>query len=192
MIRTNKELFDYIIRLNHSDSDELFSEHVYNPSQLILVQEKKVFSVSIIKSGIVKCYVATDTGKTFIQEFFGTGELFGEIEIIDNSYSLSTIEAITEVVVYNINKDNFLKLLTKDKEFNLLLLKALTAKLKYKAIRHAYNQSHTVESNLSRLRKDFPELELVIPKQDIAAYLGITLRGLNRAIKNLKENNNSV
>lgn len=188
MIRTNKELFEAIFQLNQFGAAELFSTASYAAGEEILIQGKKVFNVYIIKSGITKCFLCTDTGKTFIQEFFGEGEMFGEIEAIDNSYSSCTIQAVTEVIVYQIKTANFLQLLQENKHFNSVLIKALTAKLKYKAIRHSYNQSHTIEENLLRLKTTFPELEKVISKRDIAAYLGITLRALNRTIKTLNDN----
>lgn len=185
MIRTNKELFNYIIELARSGLSNSFTEQQYAPKQNILIEGKNVFSVYILKSGVVKCYLTTDTGNTFIQEFFGEGELFGELELMDETCSYCTIEAVDEVTVYKIQKSDFLKLLDEDKKLNRLFIKALIIKLKYKATRHSYNQSHTIEDKLLRLKMNFPELEKVISKQDIADYLGITLRALNRTIKTM-------
>lgn len=190
MIRTNKELFSYITKLFHSGSASSFSEHHFAPLEDILIEGKNVYSVYILKSGIVKCYLTTDNGSTFIQEFFGEGELFGELELMDDSYSYCTIKAMDEVTVYKIQKSDFLKLLNQDKKFNRLFINALISKLKYKATRHSYNQSHTIEDKLARLKMKFPELEKVISKQDIADYLGITLRALNRTIKTMAEGKN--
>lgn len=185
MIRTNKELFNYITHLVASGAAHSFTEHHFAPEQEILIEGKNVFSVYIMKSGIVKCYLTTDTGSNFIQEFFGEGELFGEIELLDNSFSYCTIQAIDHVAVYKIQKSDFLQLLEQDTKFNRLFIGALISKLKYKATRHSYNQSHGIEDKLTRLKLKFPELEKVISKQDIADYLGITLRALNRTIKTM-------
>lgn len=191
MIRTNKELFGYITKLFQSGSASSFIEHHFAPMEDILIEGKNVYSVYILKSGIVKCYLTTDTGNTFIQEFFGEGELFGELELMDDSYSYCTIKAMDEVTVYKIQKSDFLKLLNQDKKFNRLFINALISKLKYKATRHSYNQSHTIEDKLTRLKMKFPELEKVISKQDIADYLGITLRALNRTMKTMSEGKDS-
>lgn len=190
MIRTNKELYGYITKLINSGSANSFSEHHFAPLEDILIEGKNVYSVYILKSGIVKCYLTTDTGNTFIQEFFGEGELFGELELMDDSYSYCTIKAMDEVTVYKIQKSDFLKLLNQDKKFNRLFINALISKLKYKATRHSYNQSHTIEDKLTRLKMKFPELEKVISKQDIADYLGITLRALNRTMKTMSDGKN--
>ena len=191
MIRTNKELFNYITKLIESGSASSFSEHHFAPLEDILIEGKNVFSVYILKSGIVKCYLTTDTGNTFIQEFFGEGELFGELELMDDSYSYCTIKALDNVTVYKIQKSDFLQLLNQDEKFNKLFINALISKLKYKATRHSYNQSHTIEDKLTRLKMKFPEMEKVISKRDIADYLGITLRALNRTMKTVSEGKNS-
>lgn len=185
MIRTNKAFFNYITHLVLSENTHLFTLLTFKPTQQILVEGKNVFSIYIMKSGMVKCYLSTDTGSTFIQEFFGQGELFGEIELLDDIASYCTIEAIDEVAVYSIQKKDFLQLLDTDKKFNQLFIAALISKLKYKATRHSYNQSHVLEDKLMRLKMKFPDLEQVISKQDIADYLGITLRALNRTLKAL-------
>lgn len=185
MIRTNKELFNYITHLILSESTDLFSEQQFAPSQQILVEGKNVFSIYIMKSGMVKCYLSTDTGGTFIQEFFAEGEIFGEIELLDECSSYCTIEAIDHVTVYKITKSDFIQLLEDDKKLNHLFIAALISKLKYKATRHSYNQSHILEDKLTRLKLKFPDLEKVLSKQDIADYLGITLRALNRTIKTM-------
>jgi len=185
MIRHNKELFDYIAEISRPGALQHFTACSFAPGAHILTEGKKVFSVYIIKSGFVKCYFHTENGGTFIQEFFGEGELFGEIELLDDTASYCTVEAIAQVDLYKISKQDFLLLLEKDAKLNRLFIKTLITKLKYKASRHSYNQLHTIPEKLDRLKSRMPDLTEVIPKQDIADYLGITLRALNRAIKGM-------
>ena len=185
MIRTNEALFTYVTRLFRSVATHKIDEQHFAPGQKILTEGKNVYAVYILKSGIVKSYLTTDTGNTFIQEFFGEGELFGELELMDETPAFCTVEAIDAVSVYKISKSDFLVMLDEDQKLNKLFMRGLVSKLKYKATRHSYNQSHTIEDKLSRLKMKLPALEQVISKQDIADYLGITLRALNRSIRNL-------
>ncbi len=182
MIRTNRELLDYV-RKNH-DLDTI-SEQTYSPFQTIIEQGKRVNSVYIVKSGIAKCFLTEENGNDFVEEFFGEGEIVGEIEIINNHISVCEISAITQLSVYKISGITFKHLLDTNKLFNQLILKALSAKIRYKASRHAHNQLHDVEANLLRLQKEFPEMFDKIPKLDIANYLGVTLRSLNRVLLKL-------
>lgn len=186
MLRINKELLDFLVALHHSDTEGNIIEQTFQPKSQILLENKHVFSVYIIKNGIAKCYLTEDTGTDFIQEFFGEGWIFGEIEAIRDEQSFCSIDAISEVIVYKISKDFFNTLLKTNEDFNRLILKTLANKIYHKAIRHSYNQSHPVESKLLRLKDDFAELASLISKQEIANYLGITIRSLNRTLKELK------
>ncbi|MEA5427785.1 Crp/Fnr family transcriptional regulator [Arcicella lustrica] len=186
MLRINKELLNFLVALYHSDTEGNIIEQTFQPKSQILQENKQVFSVYIIKSGIAKCYLTEDTGDDFIQEFFGEGWIFGEIEVIRDELSFCSIDAISELVVYKISRDFFNKLLSTNEAFNRLILKILANKIYFKAIRHSYNQSHPVESKLLRLKDDFADLANLISKQEIANYLGITIRSLNRTLKELK------
>ncbi|MBC9798506.1 Crp/Fnr family transcriptional regulator [Sinomicrobium weinanense] len=182
MIRINRELLQYITELQDSG----ITCETYGPGEEIIGQKKRVLSVRIVKSGIVKCYLTEDNGNDFIQEFFGEGEIFGEIEVLNGNPSFCALETITDTEVCKIPGDRFGELLQTDKKFNELILKALASKVHYTAIRHSYHQSHAIEDNLLRLKKQFPRLIDVIAKRDIANYLGVTLRSLNRTINGMR------
>lgn len=187
MIRRNEALLNYITRLFQSENNEAIIRDVCCPKQIILEQRRNVYNAYIISSGIAKCYQTEDTGKDFIQEFFGAGEIFGEIELFNQDISFCSIEAITELIIYKIPKDYFKLLIEKDKVFNRLILTTLAAKIKDAALRHSYNQSHPIKNNLLRLQEQFPDLIEIISKKDIANYLGITERSLNRTLSELKK-----
>ncbi|WP_026998116.1 Crp/Fnr family transcriptional regulator [Flectobacillus major] len=186
MIRINKELLHCVSTLYQSCTDSPIVEQTFEPKNLIIQEQKKVFSVYIIKSGIAKCYLTEDTGIDFIQEFFSEGEIFGEIEAIRDEISFCSVEALSQLVVYKIPTAYFQHLLKQNPEFNQLILKALSNKVYYKAIRHSYNQSHTVEAKLLRLKDYLSDFTHLISKQEIANYLGITTRSLNRTLNELK------
>ena len=185
MIRVNSTFLDYVQRLNQGIHKTLIQENEVEPGEVILAQRTKVFSVFIVKSGLAKCYLTEDTGADFIQEFFGEGEVFGELEILNNDFSFCTIQAVSKVSYFKINKIDFLKLLKEDPAFNMLVLQLMATKIRYTALRHSYNQSHALEDKVKRLIKEYPNLLNTISKKDIANYLGITLRSLNRVLKGI-------
>ncbi|MDR6562439.1 MULTISPECIES: Crp/Fnr family transcriptional regulator [unclassified Arcicella] len=186
MIRINKELLNYVNHLYQLGTEGNIIEQTFEPTEQIIKSGQNVFSVYVIKSGMAKCYLTEDTGNDFIQEFFAEGEIFGEIEAIREDISFCTIEASSPLVLYKIPLAYFNELLLKNNVFNRLILKALANKINYKAIRHSYNQSHPVESKLLRLKANFPDFNKLLPKQEIANYLGITVRSLNRTLNDLK------
>lgn len=187
MIRTNKEFSDYLVEFNRREPNNGIAEITFNPSEKIIEQRRNVHSVFIIKSGIAKCYLTEDTGKDFIQGFFGEGQIFGELELLNINLSFCAIEAITEMVVFKIPSSRFYDLLENNNKFNRQVLKLLASKIRFSSLRHSYQQSHPSINNYLRLREMFPELTEKISKRDIANYLGITERSLNRTLNALKE-----
>ena len=188
MIRTNKEFLDLIQSLQEDSAyKNLITVHSFKPGDVILEQNSRVVDIYMVKQGITKCYLTEDTGKDFVQEFFGPGEVFGEVEIFSENHSFCSIEAITEGSLFKISHTDFAELLDKNKALNWLMLKSLASKVKYKAIRHSFNQSHITETNLKRLELEDQNIYNLIQKKDLANYLGVTERNLNRAINSLKE-----
>ena len=110
MIRVNKELLDFVSEFYGLETNDLISEQTFSPKKIVIEQGAEVKFVHIIKSGIAKCNLSNENGTDFIQEFFGAGEIFGEIEMFNNDESFCSVEAITNLVLYKISMKNFYKL----------------------------------------------------------------------------------
>lgn len=186
MIRTNPDLLAYVSKLERNAANSICSE-TYKAKQLILEQHRRYTKVFIIKKGIVKCYLSDENGKEFIQEFLGQGMEFGELEVFNQKATICSVAAVSDLHVYSLSRSFFENLLEKDTKFNKLVMRSLADKIRYKAPRHSYQQSYPIEENFLRLKKIFPEIIEVLPKQDIANYMGITTRSLNRVLQRLEQ-----
>ena len=187
MIRTNTAFLDFILANQDRYPKSLVQELSIEKGHKLIRQRSLVNAVSIINEGIAKCYLYQDDGTDFILEFFGPGEVVGEIEMLNNEFSFAAVEALTPMTVLRLTRDRFIELLTKDPIFNNHVLKLLAGKVKYKATRFSFTQTHTLEQTLTKMLEDMPDLLEVISKKDLVSYLGITKRSLNRTLKNLKE-----
>lgn len=185
MIRINKELLDHLMRISR-DNTNIIQEILPKNTRLFRMSERS-HHVFIIREGVVKCFHSQDNGKDFVQEFFSTGEIFGEVEVFTHDPSFSHIETLTELDTFKISHENFRKLFKKDPVFAELITTALAKKIRYTSLRHAYNQSHTAQENLARLIESFPNILDQISKKDIASYLGIEMRSLNRILNSMKD-----
>ena len=185
MIRTDIDFLAYIELLNKKHPSYFLLEN-YNSKEVILEQDKRYLSLYIIKNGITKCYLSDENGKDFIQEFLGEGMEFGELEVFSGNLSFCNIEAISNVTVYKLSHQNYNNLLENDPVFNRLVIKSMATKIAYKAPRHSFQQSYSIEENILKLKISFPNFEEIFSKNDIANYLGITIRSLNRTLNNLK------
>ncbi len=181
MIRTDPNFLTYIETIKHRHPN-YFVQEKYKSKEVILKQDKRYHSLFIIKSGITKCYLSDENGKDFIQEFLGKGMEFGELEVFSGNLSFCSIAAISNVIVYKISHKHYNDLLENDPIFNKLILKSMATKIGYKAPRHSFQQSYSIEENINRMHEIFPNFEQVLSKKDIANYMGITIRSLNRAL----------
>ncbi|WP_396589831.1 Crp/Fnr family transcriptional regulator [Allomuricauda sp. R78024] len=186
MIRINLELARYIKKLYDANEHDI-SEEKFSPKHKIIEQDRRYSKVYFITEGITKCYISDENGKEFIQEFLGEGMEFGELEVFSKKHTICSVETITQLKTLSISHTRFNALLEMDNHFNRLIMKALADKIRYKAPRHSYQHSYPIEDNVIRLKKIFPEFTEVISKKDIANYIGVTTRSLNRALKELKE-----
>lgn len=189
MLRTNQTFLDYLEQLytrqDHKGNIVLKS---FEKGDKILTQNEISTKIMLIKTGITKCYFVEENDKEYIVEFLGKGEIIGEIEVIKNVPCLCSIEAITEVTVYSMSIPYFQSLIKNDLSLNNLLLDVFAERIVNTSSRASYQQLHTTEHTLSQLL-EVKSREMEISKEDMAAYLGITVRSLNRALKELQENN---
>ncbi|WP_300670507.1 Crp/Fnr family transcriptional regulator [Soonwooa sp.] len=186
MIRTNDDFLDFFEHKINSD----FEEKTFAAGDIIIKQDSYIKNILLVKSGLLKCSRFDNDGIEFVQEFFSTGEILGEIEtIISNSETktIAEVQAITEVVCYKISLATFQNLIFENTEFNGLLLKMLANKIRYKALRYSFMQTHTLAQNIAEITKSYPNILSVIHKNDLANYFGVTLRSLNRSLKDFAE-----
>lgn len=150
-------------------------------------QGEKTNFVYIIKEGISKCFITEENGKNYIFEFLGKGEIIGEIEVIKRINCLCNLEAITTLTVFAIPNQFFFDLINENPMFNQILLEELSTRLIQTSSRSSYQQLYSLEHGLTKLLQLQKEEEINISKEDMSAYLGITLRSLNRILKKIND-----
>jgi CRP-like cAMP-binding protein len=181
MIRTNYDLLEFIQELPGIRLQTL------TPGQKLLKQDEKAHHVYFVKQGVAKCYITEDNGKDYILEFFGEGEIIGELEMLHATPILSTVAAVTELEVYRTDSHTFLETLENNKLFNRIILKELATRVRQLAIRVSYQQLYPVEYTLLKVLSLFSNQAIPLSKQDLADYLAISVRSLNRTLKQLRE-----
>lgn len=187
MLRTNQTFLNYLDELHkkQNTSDDILVKS-FSTGDQILVQDHQLSHVMMIKEGIVKCFLAEENGKEYIVEFLGSGEIIGEVELIKNINCLCSIEALNEVTVYAVKIPFFKALIKNDLGLNHLLLESFAERIINTSSRASYQQLYTIEHTLKQLLQMQAKQNIHISKEDMAAYLGITVRSLNRILKDLK------
>jgi len=183
MIRTNHSFLSFIQQLHQSGQhNKEISLKQFPKGSLLLQQGYKATKIFIVEEGITKCYFSEENGKSYILAFLGAGEIAGELEVIKDIDCLCSVEAVTEVRAYVLTVPLIKSLLEKDLLFNQMLLTELAERIINTSSRSSFQQLYSVEHGLKKLLMLQSEQRLVISKEDMAAYLGITLRSLNRLL----------
>ncbi|MEZ2444854.1 Crp/Fnr family transcriptional regulator [Chitinophaga sp. RCC_12] len=190
MLRTNPAFLHFMEQFTASSAEgEAVAIKTFAAGTRLIRQGDTISHVYIIREGITKCYIEEDNGKDYIFEFLGKGEITGDLEGIRKEKCLCNIEAITPVTAYAIPHTLFSWLLVNNTEFNRLMLEELVIRIRQTCIRASYQQLYPVEYALLRLLALEAEQDIVIPKKDMASYLGITIRSFNRTLKELRSKN---
>lgn len=150
---------------------------------LLIGQGSTTTNVFFIRSGIVKCSYAEDNNKEYIFEFLGEGEVLGEIEAICRTPAMSGVRAISDLSVFMLDKTSFLDLLGRHAALNAAILELMAVRLADTAVRSARQQLNPLKHNLARLLDALEKEKLPCTKQELADYLGITVRSLNRLLR---------
>jgi CRP-like cAMP-binding protein len=190
MLRTNLTFLSFIERFyKEHNTDKEIKLRSFNAGFRFIEQGDKIKNIYVIKDGITKCFISEENGKDFIIEFLGKGEVAGELEALKKINCLCNVEAISDVTVYAIPDYFFLQLIERDTEFTKLLLQELSTRIIQTSSRASFQQLYTLEYGLLKLLKLQTDERISISKEDMAAYLGISVRSFNRTLKQLKTKN---
>lgn len=190
MLRTNLEFLSFIEQFYGSNADSNILQKTFKPGHKIIQQGETITYVYLIKDGITKCFISEENGKDYIIEFLGKGEVIGELEALKKINCLCNVEAISEVMVYAIPDYRFFEWIEKNTAFTKILLQELSTRIIQTSTRASYQQLYTLEFGLLKLLQLQHEAQITISKEDMAAYLGISVRSFNRTLKAVMERNN--
>jgi len=153
------------------------------PKQRLISQDQALSNVYIIKSGVIKCYITEENAKDYILDFLGEGEVLGEIEAIRHTRAGCTIEAITPLTVYTISSAQFRHFMETVPAFNAILFELVVTRVSRISEKAARQQLYTLAEILPQLLSALESQQITFTKQDLSEYLGISVRSLNRLLK---------
>lgn len=138
---------------------------------------------------MTKCFITEENGKDYLLEFLGKGELVGEIEFLIKEDNLSSVETLSTVEAFSIDSVLFEKLIQTDREFVNIILKELATRIFRTAKRASFQQIYPLKYSIIKIILALNLTDERISKHDLASYLGISIRVLNRILKELINDN---
>ena len=189
MIKTNHDLLAYVRELFTSGALQSQSKKItFRKGEFLIRQDEPAGDLYILESGIVKCFITEENGRDYLLEFLGEGEITGELELLMQKANLGSVQALTAVEAFRIEKTTFSTLVAENQTFTGFLLRELATRLSRTARRAAYQQIFPLQYALLKVLYLFAESKYELSKQDLADYLAISTRSLNRLLQQMGAN----
>ncbi|MEJ8801746.1 Crp/Fnr family transcriptional regulator [Pontibacter sp. H249] len=164
------------------------AEVQYAPQYQLLKQNTSSHSIFILQSGLVKVVRTTSLGQAYSLGIFDRGEVLGDVEAIMEMPHFGTVETITSCTLWKITPQQFLKMLSQEPDFNLLIHRNVISKLLNTSHKAAIQSTNKLFYSLMIVLREFSKLnELQISKALLAEALGTSTRNLNRLLAQLEE-----
>ncbi|SDK94349.1 cAMP-binding domain of CRP or a regulatory subunit of cAMP-dependent protein kinases [Maridesulfovibrio ferrireducens] len=157
----------------------------------VILQGSAPKNVFIILEGAVKIFHSTLKSSDYLIAIEGPGEILGEVEILTGELYSCSVEAIENVRMAALTKEDYLQWLESDHDFTLLINKIICDRLQKITKRAATHLSYPLEYSVLKLLKllsnDSNSRVLFVSKGEIADYLGTSFRSVSRVLSILYE-----
>ena len=188
------DVLDIFSNMNVSDMDILN----IRKGQLICSKGDEINDMYFLVEGKVKIYTITPDDKRLILRFQKALGIIGDVEYIQGTDVLHTIEASTDCELIKIPFNTVKKTMGEDARFLSFLLDVVTRRFRAKTDAATLNLLYPVEVRLASFllstttdeeRSFYHEEAVGSSLKDIADMIGTSYRHLNRVIKNLCNEN---
>lgn len=159
----------------------------------ILFSPNEIQGLYLIADGKVKVYELTPSGKEYLLRVLNTGDFVGEEALFSAEETYTFAEALTDIKVCFIRRDDFLNLLTRYPSISLKLLEEFNHRMAALAHQAAANMNESALSRLIRYMLTLSDAQgndtIVIPLslKELSSYLNTTPETLSRRLSLLEK-----
>jgi CRP-like cAMP-binding protein len=186
MIYTNTYLLP-LLKNAPADIRERVRTTTARQGEALFIQGEPPKMVYILRDGLAKVSILEANGKEFSVAFLGKGELIGEVEAFSGLPFGCTVTPLTDISAYRLSNRLFLEWIERDRELNRLIVKEMAFRLYALSTRTSFQMAYPAEYAIMKILHVSQNGNVNITKTDLAGYVGITIRSLNRSLNHLKE-----
>jgi CRP-like cAMP-binding protein len=140
--------------------------------------------VYMIVSGVIRCYLITESGKEYNKSFYLPISVFGSLTaLVKKTPSKFVFEVLSDSKIYEMDYYKLMSLCESHMEFNTLYSRMLESVYTTYEKRLIELISLEAKDRYLELKKQIPNIESLIPQYHLASYLGITPIQLSRIRK---------
>lgn len=125
---------DYFKSLNEgilNDVMPLFREENYEAGENIFIEGDKSKGIYFVMRGAVKVYKSSKDGREQILKLIYAGDSFNDVTVFTSDINPASADAVTNVKLYLLSRENIIGLIYKHPEISLNIIKSMTEKLRY-------------------------------------------------------------
>ena len=173
-----------------AELSEIAVERRFKPGEFVFWDGDAPDWFYMVAEGTVKVLKHSSSGKEFLIAFFGSGEMFGEVAVFENKPYPASAQAMAEISVLAIRREDFLSFLAHRPEVSIRIMSVLGERLRDAQGRLRDLVGERVEQRLARTllmlsSKLGPSLPFT--RQEIADMAGTTIETTIRVMSRLKD-----
>ncbi|MCA0988276.1 Crp/Fnr family transcriptional regulator [Guptibacillus algicola] len=191
-------LFDELEMNDLMQIDRVSDMKPVKKGTIIVGPTKPMKALFLLKQGNVRLYRSNDSGKQLTVDILGDGNIFGETTSFSLSDDSVYVEAMSDVYLCIIGKEQFETLLSENPKLAIKFIEILSARLRevYEMSEHIALRSvkYRVLSLLLKLSEKFGKrknewqtIEIKVTHYDIATMIGSTRETVSATIGELKK-----
>jgi CRP/FNR family cyclic AMP-dependent transcriptional regulator len=170
-----------------------FVPRVFRQNEAIFYQGDPGQALYLIESGQVRIYVQDDQGQETSVILYSSGEIFGELAVIDGLPRSASAVAMEDTVVYIMSRERFREHLRKSPQLVFNFMNALSVRVRYTTRQVDSLTLLDVPQRLARKLLELAQqhgqveaegvrINLILTQSDLASLIGATRESINKAI----------
>ena len=150
-------------------------------------------SMMIVKSGQVRIYLPMASGKDVILADIESGDMFGEISLLDGRDRSASAKALTNCEILTVNRKEFVPFMREQPDLYLKLLEALCARIRISDERMTDIGFASIPSRLAKtlLRavsgSPASKTRTSLSQNELAGLIGATRENVNRCLRSWQD-----
>jgi CRP-like cAMP-binding protein len=158
----------------------------YSKSQILFTESKKNEFEYLLISGILHRFNISDNGEIVTTGFYiPKSVITPHFARTNNGKSIFSLQALSDVVIAEISVKELDNLRVVNNEIHEFGQRVLERELTNTFFNEVVSRSYSAKERILYLRRQFPNLENLVPHSNIASYLGITNVSFSRLRKKI-------
>jgi K+-sensing histidine kinase KdpD len=164
----------------------IVEEESYPEGHMLLDIDSVADKVYFVESGKIRVGRKTKFGEETTLIMLGCGDVVGELAVLDGRFRSAQVTCAEECNLFSISKANFEKLLKRDREVSLNLLRALASRIRNaneNIVKSLEKQRALVEGRVDKLSRLIEASRIINSTLDLDKLLGLILDAAAKSIE---------